>query len=377
MIDYYTADVITANDYAPFGALLPGRNYNAPSAKDYRYGFNGKENDNEVKGEGNQQDYGMRIYDPRLGRFLSVDPLTKNYPGLTPYQFASNRPIDGIDLDGGEWRPKILAPSIDFFFDMMRSGAESGQANVQNGGSFFAGYMKGAVWHGTTHLLLPMAAGAGGGVLVVESIPFLTALAANGATWAMNPANQALAVAAGKIFIGIIDPSPGGEISSSMGPEGSEGFVLKSTIKSIWRNSGGAGTRGKAFEFLASLTKYKDWEWVGKLDRGYFPTIDFVNDMVGVQLKTFFGKAKSFSVSEYKGYIDKLVGAVGKGYVTGKDRSFFVKGAELDILVPEGYIKNKGEKAFEKIWGKFNEVIEYGKSKGVDVNIDHKLDKPQ
>ncbi len=42
----------------------------------YRYGFNGKENDNEVKGEGNQQDYGFRIYDPRLGRFLSVDPLT-------------------------------------------------------------------------------------------------------------------------------------------------------------------------------------------------------------------------------------------------------------------------------------------------------------
>jgi RHS repeat-associated protein len=66
----------------------------------YRYGFNGKENDNEVKGEGNQQAYGMRVYDPRLGKFLSVDPLTPKYPELTPYQFASNRPIDGVDLDG-------------------------------------------------------------------------------------------------------------------------------------------------------------------------------------------------------------------------------------------------------------------------------------
>jgi RHS repeat-associated protein len=66
------------------------------------YGFNGKENDNEVKGDGNQQDYGMRIYDPRLGRFLSVDPLMKEYPELTPYQFASNTPIQGIDLDGEE-----------------------------------------------------------------------------------------------------------------------------------------------------------------------------------------------------------------------------------------------------------------------------------
>jgi RHS repeat-associated protein len=59
--------------------------------------------DNEVKGAGAQYDYGFRIYDPRLGRFLSVDPLTKSYPMLTPYQFASNRPIDGIDLDGLEW----------------------------------------------------------------------------------------------------------------------------------------------------------------------------------------------------------------------------------------------------------------------------------
>ena len=67
------------------------------------YGFNGKENDNEVKGTGNQQDYGMRIYDPRIGKFLSVDPLTKGYPMLTPYQYASNRPIDGIDMDGLEY----------------------------------------------------------------------------------------------------------------------------------------------------------------------------------------------------------------------------------------------------------------------------------
>lgn len=69
----------------------------------YRYGFNGKENDNDVKGiEGGQQDYGMRIYNPRLGRFLSEDPLSKSFSMLTPYQFASNTPIAAIDLDGLE-----------------------------------------------------------------------------------------------------------------------------------------------------------------------------------------------------------------------------------------------------------------------------------
>jgi RHS repeat-associated protein len=91
---------VSATDYYPFGWAMPGRTYTAAS---YKYGFNGKENDNEVKGEGNQQDYGMRIYDPRLGRFLSVDPIGKDYPMLTPYQFASNSPIEGIDKDGKEF----------------------------------------------------------------------------------------------------------------------------------------------------------------------------------------------------------------------------------------------------------------------------------
>ncbi|MFB6455597.1 RHS repeat domain-containing protein [Chitinophaga sp. Hz27] len=72
------------------------------TAGGYRYGFNGKENDNEVKGEGNQQDYGFRIYDPRIAKFLSVDPLIQSYPWYTPYQFAGNKPIVAIDLDGLE-----------------------------------------------------------------------------------------------------------------------------------------------------------------------------------------------------------------------------------------------------------------------------------
>jgi RHS repeat-associated protein len=73
----------------------------------YRYGFNGKENDDEVKGEGNQQDYGKRIYDPRLGRFLSTDPLAKSFPWYSPFQFAGNMPIAAIDLDGEEQKIMI------------------------------------------------------------------------------------------------------------------------------------------------------------------------------------------------------------------------------------------------------------------------------
>jgi len=103
-VGYYTADVKSASDYAPFGMQMVGRSY---SAGGYRYGFNGKENDNEVKGEGNQQDYGMRIYDPRLGRFLSVDPLAREYPWNSTYAFAENDVIRSIDLDGAEKLPVV------------------------------------------------------------------------------------------------------------------------------------------------------------------------------------------------------------------------------------------------------------------------------
>jgi len=80
--------------------MMPGRSYTAETG--YRYGFNGKENDNEVKGEGAQYDYGFRIYDPRIGKFLSVDPLMGNFAWYTPYQFAGNKPVWCIDLDGLE-----------------------------------------------------------------------------------------------------------------------------------------------------------------------------------------------------------------------------------------------------------------------------------
>ena len=100
--DYATANVMSAQDYYPFGMQMPGRTYLAGGSLNYRYGFNGKEQDPEVEGLGDAYNYGMRMYDPRAGRFYSVDPLTGKYPELTPYQFGSNTPIWAADLDGLE-----------------------------------------------------------------------------------------------------------------------------------------------------------------------------------------------------------------------------------------------------------------------------------
>lgn len=105
--DYYRADVKSANDFYPFGMSIGSRSL-VPSDK-YRYGFNAKEND----GETGWQDYGERMYNPKLSRFFSVDPITAQYPWYTPYQFTGDNPVRYVDLDGKE--PAYLDPRTNNF----------------------------------------------------------------------------------------------------------------------------------------------------------------------------------------------------------------------------------------------------------------------
>jgi RHS repeat-associated protein len=87
-----------------FGSPMPSRSFSASS---YKYGFNGKEKDDEVKGGGNSLDFGMRIYDSRLGRWSTIDPYYREYTSISPYSFALNKPIIYVDSDGEKiWDPK-------------------------------------------------------------------------------------------------------------------------------------------------------------------------------------------------------------------------------------------------------------------------------
>ena len=103
-IDYFAADVVSYSDYYPFGQLLPGRH---GSEAEYRYGFQGQEKDDEIKGEGNSVNYTYRMHDPRVGRFFAIDPLADEYPHNSPYAFSENRLIDGVELEGLEWGGKV------------------------------------------------------------------------------------------------------------------------------------------------------------------------------------------------------------------------------------------------------------------------------
>ena len=82
--------------------LQPGRHANT---SDYRYGFNGKEADNEIKGEGNSYDFGARMQDPRIARWFSLDKKPK--ADQSNYVFSRNNPIIFKDPDGKD----------DYYFD--------------------------------------------------------------------------------------------------------------------------------------------------------------------------------------------------------------------------------------------------------------------
>lgn len=129
-----------------FGMLVPNR---FESIEDYKYGFQGQEKDDEIKGEGNSLNYTFRMHDPRVGRFFARDPLESKYPFYSPYQFSGNRLIDMVELEGlepaepgskeGEKRPAKYVPAeddlfqdpkyqptIDWFWHMGSDNAESG-----------------------------------------------------------------------------------------------------------------------------------------------------------------------------------------------------------------------------------------------------------
>ena len=93
-----TGEIISYEEYHPFGttSYRSGRSEVEVSLKRYKYVF--KELDNET----GLYYYGMRYYAPWIARFISVDPLQFEYPIYTPFQYAGNKPISYIDLDGAE-----------------------------------------------------------------------------------------------------------------------------------------------------------------------------------------------------------------------------------------------------------------------------------
>ncbi len=100
----YTAKVLSAQNYFPFGMQMPGKYTNLSSYSSlnkYRYGFNGMEKDDEVKGQGNSYTALNWMYDPRTGRRNEPDKKRKVWE--SSYATLGNNPIGNVDPKGDEW----------------------------------------------------------------------------------------------------------------------------------------------------------------------------------------------------------------------------------------------------------------------------------
>ena len=95
----FSADVVAAHDYYPFGWVMPGRSWVAANGA-YRYGFNGEEKTDEIFGEYNLTSFTERLYNARLGKWLAIDGKDDLFPGYSPYVFTGNSPNINKEIDG-------------------------------------------------------------------------------------------------------------------------------------------------------------------------------------------------------------------------------------------------------------------------------------
>jgi RHS repeat-associated protein len=92
MLTDIDGEAVWKGDYAPFGETLEAQPVNWGNP----YTFLGNEDD------GGLMDFGARFYDPRIGRFLSPDPIKSagSASGCNPYTYCLNNPLKYTDKNG-------------------------------------------------------------------------------------------------------------------------------------------------------------------------------------------------------------------------------------------------------------------------------------
>ena len=132
-LQYYTARVVSASDYAPFGMVLNGRTYTAAS---YRYGFNGQEKSTEINENLYTAEYWE--YDSRIGRRWNIDPKPKEYE--SPYAVLGNNPIWNIDPNGAD---TVKAISNAQLVDAIKIASNEVKNVIKNQEKYFSDAVKG------------------------------------------------------------------------------------------------------------------------------------------------------------------------------------------------------------------------------------------
>ena len=361
----YFADVLSYNDYYPFGMLQPGRH---ASSNEYRYGFNGMEKDDEVKGSGNSVNFKFRMHDARIGRFFALDPLAPSYPHNSPYAFSENDVIRAIELEGleklivnnsiGDHKAKIKVANVstipdgDPFKGIALGLKELGLVGSDSEIHFSAQKMHtkyGSSEH-NHYLMYEVTFMLDDDILRFDYDVPIGQTHVEGS----HPIDYAL---------GIIGTGAYSRLFNNTFAK----RYANTAISQMFKNFYGT-TRGRLIEKFVAQTMYSGWKWLDGIAPN-FPTFDFMKGETFASFKTWSGD--SFSLSSYKGFIDKIKGKIDNGFKF-KGEPYKPKDGILDIMVPENqlgeFLKEEG-----KYYGKYQQLVKYGEKNGVKVNIGSKV----
>ena len=159
-------DITDRDDYYPYGLTFAGLATIVQSENPYEY--NGKELQNGPNGKIlNWNDYGSRMYDPQVGRWIVVDPMAEHSYAMSPFLYANSNPVNFYDPDG-----KLPLPLITGAIGGVIGAAVAGGLAASQGkpwkaaaaGGFAAGFITGSGAGLLTGLAAPAAAGLTAGI---------------------------------------------------------------------------------------------------------------------------------------------------------------------------------------------------------------------
>ena len=301
-------------DYYPYGMLWTDAGH---PVSDNNYLFNGKEW--QAQDAINLYDYGARFYQPRYGKWLSVDPLAEQYYPVSPYAYCAGNPINHIDYEG-----RLIG-----FYVASRSGDIVNIPGDQDLSS--VGY----------HYL-------GSDDATVGEIRD---------NYAAYQARQEK----GKAMMSIFSPD---NIGAILGIAMGAGEAPQRTMHSVRR--------------LATSTSSSVWK-LHPFERGWaiekqlggwgnnFPVIDKFEKGIATSIKSLDLNAKSYQNSNrvfntLKRYIDDLVGFDGATWRTINVRGSKIVGKQLDLALPSG----SGSAAQ---WEQIQQAMKYALQNNINMTI--------